>query len=70
MQIKPNKSLSKQGTAPALSFTEGAAMSSLLLHRISVVPVNLSHLIHNAMGIVGRCPHLVTSLALFQIILQ
>ena len=57
MQIKPNKGLSRQGTGPALSFTERAAMSSLFLHRISVVCVNLSCLTHNAMDTVGRCPH-------------
>ena len=70
MQVTPNKSLSRQGSGPAPSFTERADESSIFLHRISVVPVNLSHLIHNAVGIVGRCPHHVSSLALFQIILQ
>ena len=59
MQIKPNKSLSRQGMGPALSFTERAAVSSLLLHRISVVHVNLSHLIHNPADTTGQCPHQV-----------
>ena len=57
MQIKPTKSLSRQGAGPALSFTERAAMSSLFLHGISVVCVNLSHLIHNAEDTVGQCTH-------------
>ena len=57
MQIKPNKSLSRQGTGPALSFTERAAMSSLFLHRISIVRVNLSHLIRNAVDTAGWCLH-------------
>ena len=45
---------------PALSFTERVAVSSLFLHRISVVHVNLSCLIHNAVDTVdtvGQCPH-------------
>ena len=54
-QINPNKSLSRDGTGLALSFTERVAMSSLFLHRISVVHVNLSCLIHNAVGTVGQC---------------
>ena len=57
MQIKPNKSLSRQGTGPVLSFADRAAMSFLFLHRISVVCVNLSRLIHNAADTVGWCPH-------------
>ena len=57
MQIKPNKSLSRQGTGPVLSFSDRAAMSFLFLHRISVVCVNLSRLIHNAADTVGWCPH-------------
>ena len=55
MQFKPNNSLSRQGTGRAFSFTERAVMSSLFLHRISVVHVNLSRLIHNAMDAVGWC---------------
>ena len=53
-QIKPNKSLSRQRVGWALSFTERAAVSSLFLHRISVVCVNLSHLIHNATDTVSQ----------------
>ena len=57
MQIKPNKSLSRQGTGPGLCFFERAAMSLLFLHRISVVHVNFSRLIHNAADIAGWCSH-------------
>ena len=53
VQVKPNKRLPRQGTGLALSFTERAAVSSLFLYRISVVRVNLSHLIHNAEDTVG-----------------
>ena len=60
MKIKPNKSLSKQGTGLALSFTEREAMPFFFLHRISVVHVNLSRLIHNATDAVGQCPHHTT----------
>ena len=56
MQIKPNKSLPRQGTGRP-SFTERAAVSSLFLHRTSVVRVNLSRLIHNAADTMGQCPH-------------
>ena len=56
MQIKSNKSLSRRGTGPALSFAERAAVSSPFLHRISVVCVNLSHLIHNTADTVDQCP--------------
>ena len=56
MQIKPSKSLSRQGTGPGLSFTERAAVPSLFLHRISIVCVSLSRLIHNAADTVGQCP--------------
>ena len=45
---KAIKSLSRQGTGMTLSFTERVAVSSLFLHRISVVRENLSRLIHNA----------------------
>ena len=57
MQIKPNKSLPRQAMGLALSFTARLAVSSLFLHRISVVCVNLSHLIHYAVDTVGWCPH-------------
>ena len=61
MQIKANKSLSKQATQQALSFIERAAVSSLFLHRTSVVRVNLSHLIHNAVDTAGQCLHQMCS---------
>ena len=54
---KSNKSLSRQGTGPALSFTERVAVSSLFLHRISVICVNLFHLTHNTEDTVGQCLH-------------
>ena len=57
MQIKPNKSLSRHGTGLALSFTEREAVSSLFLHRIFVVRVNFSRLIHNRVEIAGWCLH-------------
>ena len=57
MQIKFNKSLSRQGMGLALSFTEKAAVSSHFLHTISVVRVNLSHPIHNAADTAGQCPN-------------
>ena len=57
MQFKPNNSLSRQGTGRAFSFTERAAVSSLFLHRTSVVRVNLSHLTQNAEATAGQRPH-------------
>ena len=42
MQIKPNKSLSRQRMGLVLTFSERADMSSLFLRRISVDRVNLS----------------------------
>ena len=63
MQIKPNKSLPRQAMGLALSFTARLAVSSLFLHRISVVCVNLSCLIHNAADTVGRCLHQLSGLS-------
>ena len=57
MQIKFNKSLSRQGMGPAFSFTDPVARSSLFLHRISVVCMNLSRLIHNTTDTVSQCPN-------------
>ena len=57
MQIKPNKSLSRPEMGPALSFTEREAMSCFFLHKISVVPVKLSRLLHNTEDTAGRCLH-------------
>ena len=57
MQIKPNKSLSRQRMGLALTFSERAHMSSLFLRRISVDRVNLSRLVHNTADTAGQCPH-------------
>ena len=54
---KSNKSLSRQGTAPAPSFFESVILSSLFLHRICVVRGNLSRLTHNAADTAGQCLH-------------
>ena len=56
-KLNPIKAGPGKGQAQALSFTERVAVSSIFLHRISVVRVNLSHLFHNAADIVGWCPH-------------
>ena len=56
MQIKPNKSLSRQGTGSALSFTERCGVI-LFPPQDSVVRVKLSHFIHNAADTAGWCPH-------------